>query len=131
MLVEDEPDFYEVLTYLYQLFEVEVLGFPTAEEAIDWINAVDTGDIKTDLPQFAIIDIRLPGKLTGVNVAARIRQSPQLKHIGIILITAYRLSPKEEKDVMRLSQADKLIYKPLPEIKQFQKLIRDVVKSRV
>jgi CheY-like chemotaxis protein len=121
MLLEDEPDLYEVLLSMYSLFGVEGIAFTIGEEAIKWVEAVDHGELKPEIPELALLDIRLPGEVNGVMVSERIRYSPVLGDMCIVLITAYRLSASEEAEVMEISGADALLYKPLPPMNDLKK----------
>lgn len=127
MVVEDEPDIYEVLLMMLETFGVEGLAFVDAEEAVDWIDDLDNGYYNGELPTVALIDIRLPGDLNGLDVGARLRQSPILAYdIRIVLVTAYKMSPHEEEEAMRKSGANLLIYKPIPRFNEFQNMINQL-----
>jgi len=124
MVVEDEPDIYEVLLLMLEAFGVEGLAFVDGEEAVDWIEDVDNGHYHGELPSVALLDIRLPGSVNGLMVGERLRQSPNIGDgIKIVLVTAYKLSPAEEKEAMAIAGADRLIYKPIPRFEEFRKII--------
>lgn len=130
MLVEDEPDFYELVLNIYEMLGIDGLAFTNGEEALDWIEDADQDEVMDNLPQLALLDIRLPGKVTGVEVAARLRQSPLLGNIVIVMMTAYRLTPAQEKSIIEQSGCDRLIYKPLPAFKEFQALLDSLLSQR-
>lgn len=129
LVVEDEPDIYEVLLAMFEVWGIEGVAFVDGSEAFAWIDDVDAGRVTADLPELAILDIRLP-EASGPEVAARLRQSPVLKNMAIALITAYRLQPGEEEEVMEQSQADLLLYKPLPRPDEFRQLLEDALEKR-
>ncbi len=127
MVVEDEPDIYEVLLLMLEAFGVEGLAFVDGEEAVDWIEDVDNGHYHGELPSVALLDIRLPGSVNGLMVGERLRQSPHIgDDIKIVLVTAYKLSPKEEKEAMAMAGADRLIYKPIPRFEEFRRIIEEI-----
>lgn len=130
MVVEDEPDIYEVLLAMFGIWGIEGVAFVDGEEAITWIDDVDAGRFQGELPELALLDIRLPGAVDGVGVAERLRKSPKLGQVAIVFATAYRLSPDEEKTIMKTSAADRLIYKPLPKFNELQTLLEDVIATR-
>ncbi len=131
MVVDDEPDIYELLLAMFEFWGIDGVAFVDGSEAIAWIEDVDAMRIQTDLPELAIIDIRLPDPdISGITVAARLRQSPILGNIGICLITAYHMSPAEEDEAMALSQADLLLYKPLPHPAEFRRLLEGILERR-
>jgi CheY-like chemotaxis protein len=127
MVVEDEPDIYELLLLMLESFGVEGLAFVDGEEAVGWIDDVDNGFYHGELPSVALLDIRLPGRISGPEVGKRLRESAHISDdLKIVLVTAYKLTPTQEKEVMELSGADELLYKPIPRFDQFRKLIDDL-----
>lgn len=42
-------------------------------------------------------------------------------------MTAFKFTPAEEKQIMAESQADLLLYKPLPKFRELEKILRDLV----
>jgi CheY-like chemotaxis protein len=129
MVVEDEPDIYAVLLAMFEVWGIEGAAFVDGAEAVAWVDDVDSGRVKGDLPELAIIDIRLPG-VPGQKVAARLRESPILKHMTIVLITAYRLQPSEEDEIIAQAEADLLLYKPLPRSEEFRRVLEDALSRR-
>jgi CheY-like chemotaxis protein len=130
MVVEDEPDIYEVLLAMFEMWGIEGVAFVDGEEAVSWIDDVDTGRFKGELPELALLDIRLPGDIKGDAVGERIRKSPILGHIAVVLTTAFRLSPEEEKAKITRAGADKLVYKPLPKFNELQRMLEEVIAQR-
>lgn len=130
MLVEDEPDLYEMLLAMTQTMGVNGIAFSTGEEAVDWIEDVDAGMFQGELPVLALLDVRLPGEISGPMVGARLRQSKPLGHIRTILITAYRLSPTEEATLIKEAGADLLLYKPLPAFRELETILKGKRKRR-
>jgi len=129
MVVEDEPGLYDMVLTMYSLMGVHGVAFTTGEDALDWIEAVDKGQFSDEIPELAMLDIRLPGAEDGIAVGVRMRQSPILKHTRIVLMTAYKLSPRDETHIKQQVQADILLYKPLPAFETLQQLLFDIAKS--
>ena len=131
MVVEDEPDIYELLLAMFELWGIEGVAFVDGAEAVSWIEDVDQGRVRGELPELAIIDIRLPDtEIDGPQVAARLRLSPKLKNIPIVLITAYRLSVEQEAEIMAKSGADDLLYKPLPSMLELRGKLNEIMTLR-
>jgi CheY-like chemotaxis protein len=130
MVVEDEPDIYEVLLAMFEMWGIEGVAFVDGEEAIAWIEDVDNGRFRGELPELALLDIRLPGKISGPMVAQRLRQSPILGEIAIVLNTAYKLNEEEKAKIMEQAQADELMYKPLPKFNELQLKLESVIAAR-
>jgi CheY-like chemotaxis protein len=127
LLVEDEPDMYDTLLALFALYGSEGIAFNNGADAVDWIEYVDNGALTT-LPELALLDVRLPEK-SGPDIGLRLRQSPYLKHIPIVLLTAYHLSPDEEVAVLNHAQADRLLFKPLPAPNELWDILEDLIAS--
>jgi len=130
MVVEDEPDIYEVLMAMFGIWGIDGVAFVDGEEAMTWIDDVDNGRFQGELPELALLDIRLPGDIQGPKVGERLRKSPLLNQVAIVFATAYKLTPDEEKEIMAQAGADRLIYKPLPKFADLQKLLEDTITTR-
>lgn len=130
MVVEDEPDIYEVLLAMFEMWGIDGVAFVDGEEAVAWIEDVDNGRFQGELPELALLDIRLPGRVNGAMVGERLRKSSILGDVAIVMSTAFKLSPPEEKEVMAKAQADKLMYKPMPRFDELQRILEDVIAKR-
>lgn len=130
MVVEDEPDIYEVLLAMFEMWGIEGVAFVDGEEAIAWIDDVDNDRFQGELPELALLDIRLPGEINGPLVGERLRKSPVLGKVAIVLTTAFKLKAEEEAEVMKIAGADKLIYKPLPKFGELQTILEEVIAKR-
>ena len=131
MIVEDEPDLYEMLTAMSSVLGVDEVAFATGEEAVTWIEEVEAGIIREEMPVLALIDLRLPGDIDGVMVAERLRASSLLKDIAVVLMTAYHLDADEEKSAIQRAKADLLMYKPLPSFTELRDILRDIAQRRM
>ncbi|NJL95547.1 MAG: response regulator [Anaerolineae bacterium] len=129
MVVEDEPDIYEVLLAMFEIWGIEGVAFVDGAQAVAWLDDVDQGRVRGDLPELAILDIRLP-EINGPEVGQRIRQSRVLGHMAIVLITAYRLTPDEEKSFVAQAQANRLMYKPLPGMPELRAILDEVINEQ-
>lgn len=129
MVVEDEPDIYDVLLAMFEVWGIEGIAFVDGAEAVNWVEDVDNGTVTGELPELAILDIRLP-EISGPEVGARLRQSSRLGQIAIVLITAYRLTPEEEQAVQARAQADALMYKPLPQMEELRRRLAEIISKR-
>jgi CheY-like chemotaxis protein len=129
MVVEDEPDIYDVLLAMFEIWGIEGIAFVDGAEAVAWIEDVDRGSVTGELPELAILDIRLP-EVSGPEVGARLRKSERLGRIAVVLITAYRLNKEEEEQVKTRAQADTLMYKPLPPMPELRKILAQIIGAR-
>ena len=130
MVIEDEQDLYDMILTMYDLLGFKGLAFAVGSDAMDWIEDIDEGLVK-EVPQLALIDIRLPDEyIDGVHIAARFRQSKHLQNTAICLMTAFKFTPTEEKQIMAESQADMLLYKPLPTFRDLRRILFDLVEDK-
>lgn len=130
MLLEDEPDLFDMVLAMVGMLGIGGEGFCTGSEAVEWLEKIDRGDYKGELPELALLDIRMPDEINGAMVAARIRRSPLLRDIIVVLMTAYRLSAAEEHRLMQESGADLLIHKPLPSLDELTYILNGLMVGR-
>jgi CheY-like chemotaxis protein len=129
LLVEDDPDIRNFVQMVITVWGETPLPFPDGRTAWAWLDSVESGNYQGDLPELALMDIKMPG-YSGDELAARIRQTAPLKHIPIVLMTAFTLSEAEVAEMQRRAGFDHLINKPLPELDHLQKLLYRVRDQR-
>jgi CheY-like chemotaxis protein len=129
MVVEDEPDLYDTLLALFEIWSIDGVAFTNGTDAVKWIEDVDRGEANTNLPELALLDIRLPG-VSGPEIGQRLRKSPVLNDVAIVMMTAYHLTPTEEKAVLEKSQAGTLLYKPLPSPTEFHAILQKAIETQ-
>src|SRR5258707_13021568 len=96
LLVEDDNDIRNVVAVMMCVWGEKPLPFPDGGAAWPWLDKVAEGTFWGDLPDLALMDIRMPG-YSGDKVAARIRTLPAIRDIQIILSPASRLPHCETK----------------------------------
>jgi CheY-like chemotaxis protein len=129
MVVEDEPDIYELLLAMFEMWGIDGVAFVDGEEAIAWIEEADKA-APAEAPELALLDIRLPGNITGPMVGERIRKSPLLRNMAVVLITAFKLREDEKKAVIEQAGADILLSKPLPGHAELKKILETTIAGR-
>ncbi len=130
MIVEDEPDVYEMLLAMSEIMGNDGIAFVDGDEAIAWIEDVDNGQFHGELPDLALIDILLPSGISGAMVSERLRKSAILGQVPIVLMTGFQLSDAEEGEVVAKAGADLLIRKPLPALAELQRTLERVIARR-
>ena len=84
LLVDDEPDILEFMSYTLQKEGYEVLT------ALNWIEAIEVA--KRESPQLIILDIMMP-EMDGIETCREIRQIDSLKEVMIFIrVNAYSLA---------------------------------------
>lgn len=87
LIIEDERDIVEILEYNLEREGFHVLSATNGEKGLEIAQA--------KRPAAIILDLMLPG-LDGIEVAKRLRQDPNTREIGILMLTA----KSEESDVI-------------------------------
>lgn len=126
MIVEDDAAIRMVIETMCELWELKALVFEDGFRAMKYL---DTNPLPTPLPDVALLDIRVPGPW-GQEIGASIRKHPQLKDIGVILMTGYELQSSEAANYLKVSGADRILYKPLPAMDELRDLVNGVLAKR-
>lgn len=130
MIVEDEADIRNLVATMATVWGHTTVTFESGQRAWDWIDTVESGENTNPLPEFALMDIRMPG-YRGDEVAGRIRTVEGMKDIPIVLMTAFVLSEDERQDMIRESGVDRVINKPLPEFNALKTLLHEVIEEKL
>jgi CheY-like chemotaxis protein len=130
MIVEDEPDLHAMFLAICEVLGVEGIGFYDGEDAIAWIESVESGEFEGELPELAVLDYRLPTAISGPMIGARIRESSALKHMALVLTTAAHMTPEREQAFLDTAQTTYLIRKPWPRFQWLEGYFRDAVKAQ-
>jgi CheY-like chemotaxis protein len=128
MIAEDEADIRNLVAMMAQAWGHQPVTFETGQKAWDFLDKVEAGSYGDPLPEFALMDIRMPGK-KGDEIARRIRTIDALKHIPIVLMTAFSLDDTE-RAAMLTDGADRIISKPLPDFMELQNLLNTVIQEK-
>ena len=126
MIVEDDAAIRMVIETMCELWELKALVFEDGFRAMKYL---DTKPLPNPLPEVALLDIRVPGPW-GQEIGASIRKHPQLKDIGVILMTGYELQSSEEDRYLKDSGADRILYKPLPAMDELRDMVDAVLVKR-
>lgn len=129
LIAEDEADIRNLVSTMASVWGHTTLIFESGQRAWDWLDKVDAGTNSGPLPEFALMDIRMPG-YEGHEVAKRIRETERLAHIPIVLMTAYVLTEEERRNMIVKAGVDSIINKPLPDFVQLQTILHDVIAKK-
>lgn len=108
LLVDDEKDIIEFLTYNLEQEGFEVIPAYDGKEALDKISALTA--LQKEKPELIILDVLMP-KMNGYEVCEKIRQIDEYKNIPIIFLTA-KSSETDEIHGLNIG-ADDFIQKPI------------------
>jgi two-component system cell cycle response regulator len=102
LVIEDNPTNLQLVVYLLQAFGHEVSGTKEAAEGIEMA--------RRHKPDLILLDIHMP-KMDGYEVAGRLRETPDCRHIPIVAVTALAMVGDREK--LLTSGFDGYIAKPI------------------
>ncbi len=101
LIVEDEEDILELISYNLAKEGYQVTGVPTGEDMLK--------RVRSDLPDLVVLDLMLPG-VDGLEVCKLLKNDPKTRHVPIVMLTA----KGEEADIVTGLElgADDYIAKP-------------------
>lgn len=79
LVVDDEKDILELLRVILEKERFEVWEANTSREALEQIEK---------MPDLVLLDIRIPGKLSGLDVCHRLKKDKKYRHIPVIIFSA-------------------------------------------
>lgn len=129
LIVEDEADIRTLVSYMATAWGHIPVAFESGGKAWEWLDKVESGSDEKPLPEFALMDIRMPGK-RGDEVAQRIRTIPQLQGIPIVLMTAFVLTEDERRDMIVNCGVDAIINKPLPDFANLKNILHSIIEKK-
>ncbi|MDQ2716544.1 MAG: response regulator [Chloroflexota bacterium] len=94
-LLEDDIAIQEMLKLVLQDENYAVTIYPTAEECLDALLAAERDQAHSPL-DLLIVDWRLPGLVSGIQVIQKIRDTTRFRALPIILTTAASFSDTPE-----------------------------------
>jgi DNA-binding response OmpR family regulator len=119
LIVEDDPEIRNLVAVMMQVWGETPIALPDGNAAWRWLDSIVDGTFKGELPELALMDIRMPGH-TGDQISARMRETERIKHIPIILMTAFTLTESEVQSMVDRAGIDRVIKKPLPDMDEFR-----------
>lgn len=129
LIAEDETDILSLLAMVFEAWGHKPLAFPSGQKVWDWLDNIESGTYAGDIPDFALMDIRMPGK-KGNEVANRMRTIPALKNIPLVLMTAFSLTESEKQEFQDRDGVDAIISKPLPAFDVLQSTLNRIIRNK-
>jgi len=129
MIAEDEADIRNLVATMTQVWGHIPVTFDSGTKAWEFLDQVEAGSYGDPLPDFALMDIRMPG-YRGDQIAKRIRETSGIQHIPIVLMTAFVLSDEEKDSMMNDSGVDLILHKPLPDFMELKTILEGVISDK-
>lgn len=126
MIAEDDRAIRDIIVTMCEIWGLDVITFENGNQVTTYLSSEP---LPPPLPDVALLDIRMPG-MWGHEVGALIRQHPVVRNIPIILMTAYELDTPDEAEYRSVSDADAIIYKPLPPMEELLDMVETIVEER-
>ena len=117
LIVEDNPMNMRLIEMILKSEDYVLLKATDGEEALA-IAAIDH-------PDLVLMDIRLP-RLSGLEVARKLKKNTQLSHIPIIALTAHAMKGDMEKAME--AGCDSYVSEPI-DTRQLPKLVADLLSA--
>jgi CheY-like chemotaxis protein len=111
LVVEDNPDFGDLMRVLLARYKIEAVVMTSGEKALTCLSK--------EIFDLILLDIALPG-MNGLEVCHQIKATPRLKHIPVIFVSG-QTSEAYKREAKRLGAVD-YIQKPF-ELLPFLKCI--------
>ncbi len=129
LIAEDETDIRNLIVMMAQVWGHTPITFESGQQAWDWLDQVEAGTYTGVMPDFAIMDIRMPGK-RGNEVCQRMRTLEPLKSIPIVLMTAFVMSEEEMNNMQTEFGVDRVINKPLPDFDNLKRELDHIIATK-
>ncbi len=110
---------------------VEVLMLYSPYEALDWIDDVEAGKFQESLPKLAYMNVFYPDDIRGTVVARRLRESPLLNNIAIVLMDTGNYPSELYNEIMEESDADVFNQSGYqPKFSEFKDYMDEIIAKR-
>jgi len=129
LIAEDEVDILNLLSMVVQVWGHKPLAFESGQKVWDWLDKIESGTFVGELPHFALMDIRMPGK-KGNEVAHRMRTIPAFQQMPLALMTAYSLNDSERQQIQSDDGVDAIISKPLPTFDELLMTLNRIIANK-
>jgi CheY-like chemotaxis protein len=129
LVVEDEDDIRNIVKVMFDVWGHGAIEFRDGHQVFKWLDQIEAGTYQGDLPELALLDIRMPGP-RGNEIARRMRSMEPFKRAPLVLMTAFSLSEDERQDMFRQDGVDYIINKPLPDFFELKRLLDDLYAKK-
>jgi len=129
LVVEDDDDIRNYVKTLFMVWGHTPIEFRDGKQTFAWLDKVEAGTHPGELPELALIDIRMPGP-RGNEIARRMRSLDAFQKIPIVLMTAFSLTTDEKQAMLDKDGVDKIINKPLPDLFELKAMLDALAASK-
>lgn len=130
LIVEDEGDIRNLVVMLCRVWGHTPMPFDNGHKVWDWLDELEAGQYTGEMPEFALMDIRMPGR-RGDEISQRMRSIESLKNIPIVLMTAFIMNEEEVERMRHDFGVDSVINKPLPDFDRLKQIIDEIIADKI
>ena len=120
LLVDDNPDFVELMKVRLEANNYSVVAVSDAKEALQ--------TVKKEIPDMILLDIVMPG-MDGYQICERLKQEEKTRNIPIILLTGKELEPGSINERCLKLGVEGFLPKPI-DAKELITKIEEVLKEK-
>lgn len=114
LIVEDHMDIRKLLKMTLEFDDFEIHEASTGDAG--WVLAQELQ------PDIVLLDVMMPGTLTGLDVCRRIKSDPKTRHTKVIMLTA-RVQASD-REMGMAAGADDYLMKPFSTLQVLEKIYR-------
>jgi len=114
LIVEDHLDIRKLLKMTLEFDDFEIHEASTGDAG--WVLAQEIH------PDIVLLDVMMPGSLTGLDVCRRIKSDPNMRHTKVIMLTA-RVQASD-REMGMAAGADDYLMKPFSTLQVLEKIYR-------
>lgn len=129
LIAEDEGDIRNLMTMMCTVWGHTPIIYENGQKVWDWMDEVEAGSASGPLPDFVLMDIRMPGR-RGSEIAMRMREIDELKNVPIVLMTAFALADDEIRRIKAEYGVDHVINKPLPDFDKLRIILHEIIEEK-
>jgi two-component system phosphate regulon response regulator PhoB len=103
LIVEDDPIMADTIASMLELFGYETAISGTAQSALEMIAQKQ--------PALIVLDLNLPGGMTGIDICRQVKARPETQHTPVIIVSAE--SGVEAMEAAQKAGAARYLVKPI------------------
>jgi CheY-like chemotaxis protein len=127
IIMDDDPSLRLVVSTLFRMWGRIPLVFEDGYQGMQWVEDFREGRYDGPIPELIITNLRQPGP-QGHEVCEAMRQIPELDEMAIVIWSAWRRTPEEERRIRAIT--DHFMPKPLPPLDDAKAIIDEAIEER-
>lgn len=130
LVAEDDDDIRTIVRIMFRVWGHSALEFRDGHQTCRWLDDIEAGQYSGELPDLALLDIRMPGP-RGNEIARRMRRLAPFQRIPIVVMTAFSLNDSERQTLASRDGVDYVITKPLPDLFELKQLLDTLYSQKM